>query len=204
MVQHVLVKLILLLSGIVWLLNTSFITLSHFQPTNPTLAGFVTGCSPERQPCWYGIVPGVTATTEAGAILEKLGYDLKHQDAQSGVWRFTSPYLSPSCVNVYNESNHIKKLSLYCFDLNVAETLAVLGKPAYITYSIDFGQGLEYGNLFLDIGENHLAYNRTVYTIYIEPTHSILTDAVTTLPWHTFAPFWRYCQFNPVYLICRY
>src|SRR5689334_17247061 len=30
------------------------------QPPNPALRGFVEGCEDKPQPCWYGIVPGVT------------------------------------------------------------------------------------------------------------------------------------------------
>jgi hypothetical protein len=44
------------------------------QPPNPALRGFVEGCEGKPQPCWYGIMPGVTTAEEAKNQLLGLGY----------------------------------------------------------------------------------------------------------------------------------
>jgi len=43
--------------------------LGSTHPPNPALRGFVEGCEDKPQPCWYGIVPGVTAIEDAPSIL---------------------------------------------------------------------------------------------------------------------------------------
>jgi hypothetical protein len=44
------------------------------QPTHPALWGFTEGCEGKPQPCWYGIVPGVTrmADGKAGLLRRQL------------------------------------------------------------------------------------------------------------------------------------
>ncbi len=42
--------------------------IGEIQPPNPALAGFNEGCEGKPQPCWYGIVPGVTTMREAKQI----------------------------------------------------------------------------------------------------------------------------------------
>jgi hypothetical protein len=44
------------------------------QPPNPALNGFTEGCEDKPQPCWYGIVPGMTTEEEANLILQSLAY----------------------------------------------------------------------------------------------------------------------------------
>jgi hypothetical protein len=44
------------------------------QPTNPALRGFIEGCENKPQPCWYGIVPGVTSDQDAAELMLKAGY----------------------------------------------------------------------------------------------------------------------------------
>ncbi len=44
------------------------------QPPNPVLHGFTEGCEAKPQPCWYGIVPGVTGRLLIPPILAKYGF----------------------------------------------------------------------------------------------------------------------------------
>lgn len=43
--------------------------IGSLQPINPALRGFTEGCEDKPQPCWYGIVPGVTAANNVTEIL---------------------------------------------------------------------------------------------------------------------------------------
>jgi hypothetical protein len=47
------------------------------QPPNPALRGFVEGCKDKPQPCWYGLVPGVTSEKEAVELMVKANYTPK-------------------------------------------------------------------------------------------------------------------------------
>jgi hypothetical protein len=49
-------------------------TLGSTQPSNPLMSGFTKGCESQPQPCWYGIVPGVTTMEEVRDRLLSNGY----------------------------------------------------------------------------------------------------------------------------------
>jgi len=57
------------------------------QPPHPVLCGFVEGCESKLQPCWYGIVPGVTTTEEAQSLLEQYGLTTQVHEVHSGLAR---------------------------------------------------------------------------------------------------------------------
>jgi hypothetical protein len=57
------------------LLTITMGALASTQPMHPALRGFVEGCEGIPQPCWYGIVPGVTTINEASIILENLNFN---------------------------------------------------------------------------------------------------------------------------------
>jgi hypothetical protein len=54
------------------------------QPTHPALRGFTEGCEGKPQPCWYGIVPGVTSMADGKADLLRAGYRVD-KDSESTV-----------------------------------------------------------------------------------------------------------------------
>jgi hypothetical protein len=45
------------------------------QPPNPALSGFTEGCEDKPQPCWYGIVPGVTNWEDSLPVIEAHGFE---------------------------------------------------------------------------------------------------------------------------------
>src|ERR1041385_1919203 len=47
--------------------------LGSMLPPNSTLLGFTEGCQGQTQPCWYGIVPGVTTVKEALQVMAFAG-----------------------------------------------------------------------------------------------------------------------------------
>jgi hypothetical protein len=44
---------------------------------HPALRGFSEGCDGKPQPCWYGIVPGVTDTAAIDAVLAAQGFTIR-------------------------------------------------------------------------------------------------------------------------------
>ena len=72
---HFYFKLTLPIAVIFLALSLTARALAMTQPPNPALRGFVEGCENKPQPCWYGIVPGVTTAEEATNISFQLGID---------------------------------------------------------------------------------------------------------------------------------
>src|SRR5262249_45342172 len=48
--------------------------LGNTQPIHPALRGFVEGCEGILQPCWYGIIPGVTTFETAVNRIKTMNY----------------------------------------------------------------------------------------------------------------------------------
>lgn len=71
-----LLKLSLILLAAFAVFNVAARAFGTLQPPNPALAGFTEGCEGKPQPCWYGIVPGVTTEAEAISRLELRGFTL--------------------------------------------------------------------------------------------------------------------------------
>lgn len=54
--------------------NLAARTLGGTRPPNPALAGFTDGCQNQPQPCWFGVVPGLTTAGDATRLLAAHGY----------------------------------------------------------------------------------------------------------------------------------
>jgi hypothetical protein len=68
-------KFILPLALIFLVLSLAARALGATEPPNPALRGFTKGCEDKPQPCWYGIMPGITKIEDIPTILAK--YRLK-------------------------------------------------------------------------------------------------------------------------------
>ncbi len=77
---HFYVRLCTTLTLLFTLVSITLIALGSTQPIHPALRGFVEGCEGIPQPCWYGIVPGVTMMEDARSILQNLGYEQSHEN----------------------------------------------------------------------------------------------------------------------------
>src|SRR5690349_20391817 len=67
------------------------------QLPNPLLRGFTQDCDDQPQPCWYGIVPGVTTTSEVKKDLLRSGYTVNSiSDAQL----YATKLIGGDCQNI--------------------------------------------------------------------------------------------------------
>jgi hypothetical protein len=69
-------------------------TFGAIQPPNSTLRGFTQDCDGQPQPCWYGIVPGVTTVSESHEFLGGYAYP-------------------ETCVHIYDTASIITQLELW-------------------------------------------------------------------------------------------
>lgn len=96
-------------------------------PNNPALRGFTEGCEDKPQPCWYGIIPGVTTEEEANQILEKL---------------------------TYGKSVNIEHMSRYA-EINIIDCDIHIGAYSNLVYAISWANcdGLSLGALMNKLGD---------------------------------------------------
>src|SRR5689334_9061762 len=74
LISRYLLKLALFITCIGAVTSFAATALGTAQPLNPILRGFTEGCEDQPQPCWYGIVPGITDIKQAHDLLFKYQY----------------------------------------------------------------------------------------------------------------------------------
>jgi hypothetical protein len=132
-------KLSLRLIFVFTLLNLLTRAFGYAQPPNPALRGFSEGCAGKPQPCWYGIVPGVTTGREAETRLLKQG--LSCVEAKS----YLRPYARRCCRN---------PRGLDCLMLIFDSRCEVAGCDAVEVYYLEIepSASLRLGDLFVQLG----------------------------------------------------
>lgn len=176
-------------------------TFGSTQPINPTLRGFIEGCEGIPQPCWYGIVPGVTNETDATANLTARGFVVTRQfnDYIYGCSDYGGEVSMTLCVTNINgnrESNLVARISFGDSGLIVGEIFEVLGVPEGVFLGDTFTTTLIYSSKTVVYLEGDL---KTFVTAagYSRVSWMELQMTENTTPqfeWMGFAPHWRYCQ----------
>src|SRR5262245_33041521 len=115
-------KLVPLFILIFLVLSLTARVLGTTQPPNPALRGFTEGCEDKPQPCWYGIVPGVTTAEEAIELLDEQGYVLDADPATTIFSRYEPPkgsMIQFVQFNHYSEQTKIVHLMVLAFEHGV-------------------------------------------------------------------------------------
>jgi hypothetical protein len=107
-------KLVLRVATIFLALSVTARALGETQPPNPALVGFTIGCEDKPQPCWYGIVPGVTKIVDVPAMLAQhqisaeLDYHALYDNQGYRVSRLESTHNDcPILVSSTNNSDYV-------------------------------------------------------------------------------------------------
>lgn len=186
--------------------------LGSAQPPNPALAGFTVGCEGKPQPCWHGIVPGVTTLFDTKLILENNGYDYgPYSSSNTGVSGITArlrPNRTCKAWFIYDGNDVLMNFSIqYCSGLRFGELMSFLGTPQ-LTHDCSFVDQNNVGNRPLQIVyENLLTINP-----YQEIAHNdvpglspgwIVSQITSNMPrkyskplqpWSGFVLSWRFRQ----------
>lgn len=190
--------------------------LGNNQPAHAVLRGFTEGCEGQPQPCWNGIVPGVTDIRLARERIEAKGYTLFSAANDNLYFTNRTNGVTPSstCSNVRLslDADNLPITSMIftgCQDLLVGDT-SILGLPEKI-----LGTYIKIGDYFsTEIVEYE--YIDDVFqfrewspfskdaSLYIgTSTYGIhKTVASRGYMWHGFVPRWRYCQLEPAFTDC--
>lgn len=180
-------------------------TLGTNQIPNPALAGFTEDCEGITQPCWYGIVPGVTTLREVGQRLGNFGYRLGLGTTDRSL-SYVSDKWSPGCVEVNFDVNTalVSWVSLGCADIRTGDVTLLLGEPDYRVWHTKLDSDWIYQNVSVRLWQVWSA--SPFETIqYLDLLGSVKSSSGndSIMPWQGFLPRWRYCQLEPDYKGCR-
>jgi hypothetical protein len=197
--------------------------IGSFQPPNPALSGFIEGCEDKLQPCWYGIVPGVTTLEEATQPLKEYGlskdltfkeedllYDtiggsiLDDTTSSSILGRLKSKHcrflleFNPKDVTPVIEYVTLEE----CAGLELGQMMNAFGVPQGVQLPYgqsSFGFRIIFQSAVIDFTPPLNAFSHV--TRIIIPWYP--TDSRDTyFSWHGFPPRWRYCQLEPELYLC--
>jgi hypothetical protein len=183
--------------------------IGSFQPINPALRGFIEGCEDKPQPCWYGIMPGVTTLEEARNILEKLGYTLEDNLPLNGLEIPIPPdELCIIDIRYFPYGDRVGKISALLFyqcpNLTYFDMLAALGRPDAVV-QVSEPISLWYVQGRLEISDWNWAKGPAPVRLFLLFHQNPSVDIVHwEASWHGFVPRWRYCQFEPEFGYCSY
>lgn len=189
--------------------NVAARAIGTLQPPNPALAGFIEGCEGKPQPCWYGIVPGVTTDEDVTRIMLQQGYteiddygsDVQYESDNSVIWRVFVGY-------VYTDETYSDRLVgglvlwLDRAEVEIQEVLVYSSEPEIIVFSPNDGEMLlnEHFSMYVPFGWE--SPSSRVYSLGVSDYLPHRPDLFN--PWRGFMPFWVYCQLEPDYLACDY
>jgi hypothetical protein len=178
--------------------------LGTLRPPHPALAGF-TACPDESQPCWNGIIPGVTTIEQSRQIMAFAGPGVTLFDDLTEIYTlyYILPQPSPICVvHFVIDRTVVGRIQLQiCRDsaLKVGDLTNTLGLPQNLV--IVAPQNLVYA---------HVTVNTKGFDTPFRPDSPISFVNVLQpaqikqqlFAWHGFIPRWRYCQLEPDYPLC--
>jgi hypothetical protein len=177
------------------------------QPANAATLGFVEGCDDKPQPCWYGVVPGITNGSEAFRRLSDAGFSrtsivpARYGD-EAHVYARTD-FTDCQTILQYNSNNqHIQRIQLVCGGIQFGDMIAVKGAPTGIHKTTGYASRLLFtGNISAieSVSIDTTSLFSPLGSIDLR-AESISDDATPTFGWHGLAPLWRYCalEFAPI------
>jgi hypothetical protein len=195
---------------LIFILTVPFLTLTiaahvlgSTQPPNPALEGFTVGCEGKPQPCWYGIVPGVTTAHEAKAILTSRGFVSTQTEYPDLVLNtdILSKVDSEFGCDVSIGGNlgilrwtqgemPVELLTVDCPSLTLGDVMLHLGMPDFVEFcgfSVIYVEGVTLDNNGFRLDTS--PHNHVELSLWNE---RYIDGNLST--WHGFAPCWRYRQ----------
>jgi hypothetical protein len=174
------------------------------QTRDPILAGFTQDCTGKPQPCWYGIVPGVTSLQEVRAIMshhaqareiEPVTFNIAYRFSNRDQVFFNSLYNTYVDHMILKMDNHV----------SVGDILSTVGMPdriffrrteSPITYDVDYEQA-QLTVILLDTAIGKLSPHEDISMLLDIRAQRPPAAGFQTYQWRGFAPHWKYCQMQP-------
>lgn len=166
-------------------------------PPNPALSGFSENCQNKPQPCWYGVLPGVTPLSDVLKMFEQRTFQVfEHVNPQLGHNEYVvmNPQDHTSCVStLVPVGEDATILRLACPEIRLGDMLAAFGKPDAV-----YGTLLYYHSGLIILIHTFSAYDGIEF-IYLNQKNAF-PDC--TYPWSGFATPWRYQEIAVQRLNC--
>jgi hypothetical protein len=193
-------KVTLFLVAVLMAISMGAKAVGALQPPNPALRGFIEGCEGKPQPCWDGIVPGVTTGDAVKELLKRFEYPFTI-DPPFDPGFSSSAYNMPGvlAIGVSFINGIVSQITVaYSNDTKIliGDTMAQVGIPwqvggetglRIVSYGLDWQQPYGWWSPF---------ERASVVMIrdYLSSGYPVL--------WHGFIPKWRYCQIEPEFQDC--
>jgi hypothetical protein len=170
------------------------------QPMHPALRGFTEGCEGKPQPCWYGIVPGVTSMEDGRADLLRAGYRIdKDGDATVTFLSPTGSTVSYAAITRQVQGDRISTAFLWpSNDFRLGDAIFLWGYPSGVQ-TIKF----DYAALLFQHNQVKLVFD--AFTDFSPRLGNMRLIALfggnvlmRNLPWHGFISTRRFCNLETV------
>src|SRR5262249_29832776 len=129
------VKVVCVMVAVIGGVNVAALLFGTQHPSHPALVGFTTGCAGQSQPCWYGIIPGVTTVDEAHQLIPWDQVDVQADFIESRYY-LAMPDTTDICRVVLDAVNRVITWMTieYCANtpIQIGDVVASLGLPARI------------------------------------------------------------------------
>lgn len=188
-------KLIPIFAVIFLALTLTARALGTTQPPNPALRGFTEGCEDKPQPCWYGIVPGVTNGIEVKNYLVSFNYIQFEEDFP--LVDFYDP-LNPATkcdlrITYLSEKGAVNVIELHnCPGIQLGDTMQIMGSPVSI-FPYEIGNTLFFAPTLQAVLENEsLSSFSKITDVFLWPKATVFGQL--TVNWAGFIPQSRYCR----------
>lgn len=164
------------------------------QPPNPALRGFVEGCEDKPQPCWYGIVPGVTNGELANSILINFGFIRMSENS----FHYDDDTARCSLFFTFIEGTDIIESvqMVFCGEMNFGEIMATYGVPnSVIPYLVQKESAIYFNpvELAIHVKTTSLsAFSDVLFVVLSAKARDYVRDYA--VPWTGFKMFKYYCQ----------
>lgn len=178
-----------------------------FQPPNPALAGFTEGCAGQSQPCWYGIVPGISKFSDVRKWVQSWNNE-EYREIESmatfdvNTRTVGNRYSAGSCYTLFHSTRPSSVVDLIevsdCPDLQFGDLMNQFGTPDKIQFRI--GIWGQFGEIAFILDAQSGNFNpRTKPRMLIMPSTD---EASIFFNWHGFASHRRYCRLEPQNYTC--
>lgn len=172
------------------------------QAAHDALNGFGTNCPQQAQPCWNGLVPGVTSYDEARAALPRLGQVRSAYNSLNESYAlYLQPLHDPTICTVIVELHR-----------EVVSSVQLQPCPAANLQLGDLSALLDLTETTNSVATLDLVFDRIrIKTRWWQTPRARISHITLAarpqpdekrLPWHGFVRLWRYCQLEPSFGLC--
>jgi hypothetical protein len=173
--------------------------LGSMQPPNPALNGLTEACVGIQQPCWFGVIPGVTTVAETHRTLLDLGYSPSQRSSFGIITYGRQAEVIPCRIQVRYVDSTGPIIALHfqeCDGLQLGDFINALGFPDTLVigtenHAVRYQPGLE----IIVAGARFSPY-RTVTNVELLPTLAV--RSTIGVSWRGFRLRAHYCN-DPLY-----